>query len=43
MSSLKPRVYVENLPEKRFAEALLRPYGVEVIDGFTTSSAIRLA
>jgi len=36
-------VYVENLPEKRFAEALLQPYAAEIIDGLTTSGAIALA
>jgi hypothetical protein len=43
MSPLRPRVYVENLPEKRFAEALLQSYPVEIIDGLTTSGAIALA
>jgi hypothetical protein len=43
MSSLQPRVYVENLPEKRFAAALLRSYAVEVIDGLTTSGTVALA
>jgi hypothetical protein len=43
MPSLPPVVYVENLPQKRLAEALLRPYAVEIVDGLTTSGAIAQA
>lgn len=37
------QVFVENVPEKRIAEALLRPYGAEIVDGATSSGAISLA
>jgi hypothetical protein len=43
MPPLPPVVFVENLPQKRFAEALLRPYAVEIVDGATTSGTIARA
>lgn len=43
MSALCPQVFVESLHDKRFAEAILQPYAVEVIDSMTTSAAISKA
>src|SRR5438132_5984776 len=43
MASLQPRVFVENLPEKRIAEAILGRYHPEIVDGFTASAATALA
>jgi hypothetical protein len=43
MSPSRPCLYVESRADKRFAEVLLQPYAVEIIDGMTTSGAIALA
>jgi hypothetical protein len=43
MSALSPRVYVERIAAKRFADVLLHPYTVEIIDGGTSSGAISRA
>ncbi|HZV03751.1 MAG TPA: hypothetical protein VE999_01555 [Gemmataceae bacterium] len=43
MSALCPRVYVERIAAKRFAEVILQPYAVEIIDGGTSSGAISKA
>lgn len=43
MSALCPQVFVESVANKHFAEALLQPYAVEVIESTTTSGAISMA
>ena len=43
MSHLQPCVYVESLSDKLFAEAILRPYNVDIHEGMTTSGTIARA
>src|SRR5579884_785003 len=43
MTQAPTRLIVENLAEKRFAEALLRPYRLRIDDALTTSGAVALA
>ena len=43
MSVEKVKVIVERQPDRQIAEALLAPYAVEIVDGFTMSGAIGTA
>jgi hypothetical protein len=41
--SIRLPIYVENQPQKRFAEGMLRPYPVEVVAACSASGAISMA
>src|SRR5262245_26361289 len=43
MPAIKPRVYVGNLADQRFAQAILRDWDIDIVNAHTSSAAVARA